>query len=63
MCKLMEDFGYKCRMQGAAEAAAEKSREFAIELWKKGFRNLQEISEMTSLPLKEVEELFKDEIE
>lgn len=59
MCKLMEDFSYKCKMQ----AAEEKSREIAIELWKDGIRNFEKIAKLTHLPLKEVEELFKDGVQ
>ncbi len=57
MCKIVDDYAAR----QAKEARIEEKRAFAIELWKKGFRDLNEIAEMTKLPLDEVKEMFKGE--
>lgn len=53
MCKIVDDY--------AARQAKDQVRAIAIELWKKGFRDLDEIAEITKLPLDEVKEMFKGE--
>ena len=63
MCKLMEDYADK-RAKQAAEAAAEKAAKersisIATNLWNKGERDLQQIADLTDLPLDEVKKLFE----
>ena len=67
MCKLMEDYADK-RARQAAEAAAketaekaarERSISIATNLWNKGERDLQQIADLTDLPLDEVKKLFE----
>ena len=63
MCKLMEDYADK-RARQAAEAAAEKAAKersisIATNLWNKGERDLQQIADLTDLPLDEVKKLFE----
>ena len=67
MCKLVEDYADK-RERQAAEAAAkeaaekaarERSISIATNLWNKGERDLQQIADLTDLPLDEVKKLFE----
>ncbi len=53
MCKIVDDY--------AKKLAKAQAKEFAFKLWKKGYRDLNEIAEMTELPLDEVKEMFKGE--
>ena len=51
MCKLMEDYGNK--------VAIETSKAFAAKLWNSGMRDLEQIANLTELPLDEVKKLFE----
>ena len=51
MCKLMEDY--------AEKRAREVARDFAIELWNDGMRDMEKIAKLTKLPLDEVKKLFE----
>ena len=62
MCKLMEDYADKRARKTAEIAANEKSISIALKLWNNGIRDLQQIAELTDLPLEMVKELFKDKI-
>ena len=62
MCKLMEDYADKRARKAAEIAANEKSISIALKLWNNGIRDLQQIAELTDLPLEMVKELFKDKI-
>lgn len=50
MCRLMEDYGDK--------RAKERSVEIAVNLWKIGIKDFQQIADLTELPLEEVKKLF-----
>ncbi len=54
MCKIMEDYAEK----RAKIAADERSISMANKLWNSGIRDLQQISDLTELPLDEVKKLF-----
>ena len=56
MCQIMEDYAEK----RAYRAAIEKSISIAIKLWDNGMRDLQQIANLTDLPLDEVKKLFQD---
>ena len=62
MCKLMEDYADKRARKAAEIAANEKSISIALKLWNNGIRDLQQIAELTDLPLEMVKELFKGKI-
>ena len=51
MCKLVEDYGNKKTYEQAVR--------FATKLWNKGERDLQQIADLTDLPLDEVKKLFE----
>ena len=55
MCKIMEDYAEK----RAKLAADERSISMANKLWNSGMRDLQQISDLTELPLDEVKKLFE----
>ncbi len=55
MCKLMEDYADK----RARQAQYELATSFATKLWNKGERDLQQIADLTDLPLDEVKKLFE----
>lgn len=51
MCKLVEDY--------ADKRANERSISMATKLWNSGMRDLQQIADLTDLPLDEVKKLFE----
>ena len=55
MCQIMEDYAEK----RAYRAAIEKSISIAIKLLDNGMRDLQQIANLTDLPLDEVKKLFE----
>lgn len=55
MCQIMEDYAEK----RAYRADIEKSISIAIKLWDNGMRDLQQIANLTDLPLDEVKKLFE----
>lgn len=59
MCKLMEDYGDKRAKQAAELTANECAISFATKLWNSGMRDLQQIADLTDLPLDEVKKLFE----
>ncbi len=61
MCKIVDDYAARQAAEQAQKARIEEKRAFAFKLWKKGYRDLNEIAEMTELPLDEVKEMFKGE--
>ncbi len=61
MCKIVDDYAARQAAEQAQKARIEEKMSFAFKLWKKGYRDLNEIAEMTELPLDEVKEMFKGE--
>ena len=59
MCKLVEDYGEKRARQAAELASNERAVRMANNLWNKGERDLQQIADLTDLPLDEVKKLFE----
>lgn len=59
MCKIMEDYAEKRAKIAAKLAADERSISMANKLWNSGMRDLQQISDLTELPLDEVKKLFE----
>lgn len=59
MCKLVEDYGDKRARQAAELASNERAVRMANNLWNKGERDLQQIADLTDLPLDEVKKLFE----
>ena len=59
MCKLMEDYADKRARQAAELASNERAVRMANNLWNKGERDLQQIADLTDLPLDEVKKLFE----
>ena len=51
MCKIMEDY--------AEKKADERAIRMSNKLWNSGMRDLQQISDLTELPLDEVKRLFE----
>ncbi len=76
MCQLMEDYCSKFerrgeikgraegeakgRAEGRAEGEARGKTEIALNLWKRGMKDLREISEITGLSLEDVKKLIED---
>ncbi len=54
MCKLIDDYGEKCRESGRAEGA----RMIVPRLWKKGIRDYEKITEITMVPVDEVKKII-----
>ena len=59
MCKLVEDYSEKRARQAAELASNERAVRMANNLWNKGERDLQQIADLTDLPLDEVKKLFE----
>ncbi len=59
MCKLVEDYCEKRARQAAELASNERAVRMANNLWNKGERDLQQIADLTDLPLDEVKKLFE----
>ena len=59
MCKFVEDYGEKRARQAAELASNERAVRMANNLWNKGERDLQQIADLTDLPLDEVKKLFE----
>lgn len=59
MCKSMEDYCEKRARQAAELASNERAVRMANNLWNKGERDLQQIADLTDLPLDEVKKLFE----
>ena len=59
MCKLMEDFGEDMREEGREEGERNKAVSIAIAMLSKKHYSYEEIAELTSLTVSEVEELDK----
>lgn len=55
MCKLMEEYGDKREARGVLLAASK----FVLNLWNSGMRDLQQIANLTNLPLEEVKKLLE----
>lgn len=51
MCKLMEDYGNKI--------VHSERKDFAVELWNDGMRDMEKIAKLTKLSLDEVKNLFE----
>lgn len=59
MCQIMEDYTEKRAKQAAQIAEKQVSIDVATRLWDEGFRDFQQIANITSLPLDEVKKLFE----
>ncbi len=56
MCELMENYARK----HAKEYIKENAKEIAVNLWNSGFKDMQQIANITKLSLDEVKELLAD---
>ena len=66
MCKLLEEMrkevAVEAEAKGKAEGKAETTMELALKMLARGRDSLEEIAEMTGLPLDEVRKLTKKDI-
>ncbi len=60
MCELMENYARKHAKEYAEEYAKEYAKEIAVNLWNGGFKDMQQIANITKLSLDEVKELLAD---
>ncbi len=60
MCKLMEDYAEKNRKRGEEIGRKKSAAEFALRLREKGCFGLEEIAELSKLPLDEVKKLLEE---
>ena len=58
MCQIMEEYAEKRAKKAAQIAEKQVSIDVATRLWNNGFRDYQQIANITSLPLDEVKRLF-----
>lgn len=62
MCKLLEEMRREVTVEAEAKGKAEITIELALKMLARGRDSLEEIAEMTGLPLEEVRKLSKKEI-
>ncbi len=62
MCKLLEEMRKEVAVEAEAKGKAETTKKLALKMLARGRNSIEEIAEMTGLPLEEVRELAKKEI-
>ncbi len=63
MCKLMEDYGEKIRERSRLEGGHEAAKTITHNMWNSGMKDLQQIANLTKLPLDEIKELIEGKLD